>query len=61
MCFTQTKASAPTHVKPPVTPVHMKTAAVKMPSVTKPPAPSLLPKPSAKEKEKKSFSSTGYT
>jgi hypothetical protein len=29
--------------------------------VTKRPAPSLLPKPSAKEKEKKSFSSAGYT
>jgi hypothetical protein len=43
------------------TPVHVKTAAVKTSTVTKPPAPLLLSKPSAKEKEKKSFSSAGYT
>lgn len=56
-----TKASTPTHIRPPVTPVHVKTAAVKMSTLTKPPAPSLLPKTSTKEKEKKSFSSAGYT
>jgi hypothetical protein len=61
MSLTQAKASTPTHIKPPITSVHMKTAAVKMSTVTKPPAPSLLPQPSAKEKEKKSFSSAGYT
>ena len=56
-----TKTPTPIHIRPP-TPIHMKTAAVaKMAAITKPPAPSLLSKPSAKEKEKKSFSSAGYT
>jgi len=56
-----TKAPTTVQVKPLATPVHVKTAAVKTSTVAKPPAPSLLTKPTAKEKEKKSFSSAGYT
>ncbi|XP_069700930.1 transcription initiation factor TFIID subunit 4-like isoform X2 [Periplaneta americana] len=55
------KAPTPVQMKP-QTPMHMKTVTpMKMATAVKPPTPSLLPKPSAKEKEKKTFSSAGYT
>lgn len=61
----QTKLpTAAAHLRPP-TPVHMKNAIANLKTTTtafaKPPTPSLLPKPTAKEKEKKTFSSAGYT
>lgn len=64
----QVRATAPGQIRQPTTirtstPLQVKTAIshIRTTLATKPTVPSMLPKPTAKEKEKKTFSSAGYT